>query len=62
MKEMLAHINLECVNSARLICVNSSSSNFLLKTFLSSTETVMVNKAKDDLPEGIFSNLDNLLS
>ena len=51
-KEKLAMIEIEMSNAARLLSLNSSSGNFQLKTFLSATETVMVDEwpaDKDDL-------------
>ena len=62
MKEMMAHLNLESANVARLMSINSSSSNFMLRTFLSSTETVKVEELKDDMAEGAFSRLMHALS
>ena len=62
MKEMMAHLNLESSNSARLLSINSSSNNFMLRTFLSSTETVKVQEEKDDMIEGTFSNLRHSFS
>ena len=47
MKERLAMLEIETANAARLISLNSSSGNYQLKTFLSATESVMV----DELPE-----------
>ena len=51
-KEKLAMMEIEMSNAARLLSLNSSSGNFQLKTFLSATETVMVDELgedKDDL-------------
>ena len=43
-KEKLAMTEIEMSNAARLLSLNSSSGNFQLKTFLSATETVMVDE------------------
>jgi hypothetical protein len=42
MKECLAMLNIEMSNALRLLALNSSSGNYLLKTFLSAMESVMV--------------------
>ena len=45
-------LDIEMANSARLISLNSSSGNYQLKTFLSATESVMVDElgeSKDEL-------------
>ena len=57
MKEMMAHLNLESANSARLMSIHSSSTNLMLRTSLSSTETVKVQEEKDDIIEGTSSKL-----
>jgi hypothetical protein len=52
MKERLAMLDIEMANAARLISLNSSSGNYQLKTFLSATESVMVDElgeSKDEL-------------
>jgi hypothetical protein len=52
MKERLAMLDIKMANTARLISLNSSFGNYQLKTFLSATESVMVEElgeSKDDL-------------
>jgi hypothetical protein len=44
-------MEIEMSNSARLLSLNSCSGNFQLKTFLSSTETVMVDEREEDKDE-----------
>ena len=47
-------LEIEMANSARLISLNSSSGNYQLKTFLSATESVMVDElgeSKDKLSD-----------
>ena len=61
-KEIMAHLNLESSNAARLMSINSSSSNYMLRTFLSSTETVKVEELKDDMDKGAFSRLRHAFS
>ena len=41
-REKVAMMEIELSNAARLLSLNSCSGNFQLKTFLSATETVMV--------------------
>ena len=50
-KERVSMMEIEMLNSARLLSLNSCSGNFQLKTFLSSTETVMVDKREEDKDE-----------
>jgi hypothetical protein len=50
-KEKLAMMEIEMSNSARLLSLNSCSGNFQLKTFLSATETVMVDEREEDNDE-----------
>ena len=56
-KEIMAHLSVESSNTARLMSVSSSSSNFMLRTFLSATEKVKVEESHEDLDEGLFSQL-----
>ena len=42
MKERPAMLNIEMSNASRLLALNSCAGNYQLKTFLSSTESVMV--------------------
>jgi hypothetical protein len=52
MKERLAMLDIEMANASRLLALNSSSGNYQLKTFLSATESVMVDEfgeTTDDL-------------
>lgn len=61
-KEIMAQLNMESSNTARLMSINSSSSNFMLRTFLSITETFKVEELKDDMEEGLFSRLRHAFS
>ena len=51
MKERLAMLDIEMANAARLISLNSSSGNYQQKTFLSATESVMVDELGDSKDE-----------
>ena len=51
MKERLAMLEIEMSNAARLISLNSSSGNYQLKTFLSATESVMVDELLEEKDE-----------
>ena len=61
-KEHLTKISFEMSNAARLLSLNSSSGNFLLKTFLLATESAMVQEERQDLPEGTFKELRHCIS
>ena len=52
MKERLAMLDIKMANTARLISLNFSSGNYQLETFLSATESVIVDElgeSKDEL-------------
>jgi hypothetical protein len=51
MKERLAMLNIEMSNAARLISLNSSSGNYQLKTFLSATESVMIDEMGESMDD-----------
>ena len=57
MKEMMAHLSIESTNTARLLSISSSTVDYTLRTFLSSTETVRIDESKDDLEPGIYCEL-----
>ena len=54
---MLAHLSVENTNTARLLSISSSCNNFTLRSFLSATETVMVEESREDVEEGLFNQL-----
>ena len=47
MRHLMAHITVEAANCGRLLCINSSSTDYTLRTFISSTESVKVEESQD---------------
>ena len=57
LKQLMAHLSIESTNAARLLSISSSTADYTLRTFLSSTQTVRIDESKDDLEPGFYCEL-----
>lgn len=62
LRHLMAHITVEAANCGRLLSINSSSSDYTLRTFISSTESVKVEESQTDVEPGVYAELRHAYS